>query len=370
VHPSQVAVTHGEEVPMRFPSRARLIHCGATLLLLTGCSEDQPQSPSDEAGAPTLSSLGTSLYDAGAASSRFNGACARQAYRQFDFWVGKSEITDPMGNPAGTNIISKELDGCAVLENYEASGFVGRSLNSYDRATNHWHQHWVDHQGAILDLYGGFQNGAMVMQGIRPTPAGDVLDRITWTPLSGGELRQLWETSTDGGQTFPGVIFDGIYHKRQSLVREPEIPQTFCTDQTLPALFQFDFTLGEWKAELVEPGRSPEVRSTITSGCLIEERIKGKNGYEAIVFTSVRRRLGIWVKTFVDNRGTNVFLKGGLTNGEMVLTGTMPDRHGSSKQVRVTWTEKTADRFVQRWETTDDGGATWKRLFKVRYTRG
>jgi hypothetical protein len=351
---------------MQSLSPGRSLRCGAAILLLAGCSDQAPQSPSD------TPSVATSLYDAGGAQHRVaGGPCSSPAYRQFDFWVGKWEITDPDGNAAGTNIIQKGLDGCAVLESYEASGFVGRSLNSYDAATRQWHQHWVDHQSAVLDLYGGIQNGAMVMQGIRPTPAGDILDRITWTPLQPGEVRQFWQTSTDGGQTFPGVVFDGFYHRRQSLVREPEIPQQFCSDQTIPALFQFDFTLGNWNAEVIEPGRSPEVQSTITkdlSGCLIEERLTGRNGYEAIVFTSVRRRLGIWVKTFVDNRGTSVFLKGRETNGEMVLLGTAPVQ-GGSKQVRVTWSDKTADRFVQLWETTADGGATWRRLLKVRYTR-
>ena len=35
-------------------------------------------------------------------------------------------------------------------------------------------------------------------------------DRITWTPNGDGTVRQLWESSTDGGATW-SVAFDGTY---------------------------------------------------------------------------------------------------------------------------------------------------------------
>ena len=33
-------------------------------------------------------------------------------------------------------------------------GITGRSLNSWDRDTRRWHQHWVDSQGGLLRLEG------------------------------------------------------------------------------------------------------------------------------------------------------------------------------------------------------------------------
>jgi hypothetical protein len=88
-----------------------------------------------------------------------------------------------------------------------------------------------------------------------------------------------------------------------------------------------------------------------------------------MIFTAVRRRLGEWVKTLVDNLGTNVFLKGRLTDGQMVLTGTVPSIDGVSKDVRVTWVEGGPDNFEQRWETTGDGGAMWEQLLVAEYSR-
>jgi hypothetical protein len=41
-------------------------------------------------------------------------------------------------------------------------------------------------------------------------PGKSARQRITWTPLGGGRVRQLWESSTDGGKTW-SVAFDGLY---------------------------------------------------------------------------------------------------------------------------------------------------------------
>jgi hypothetical protein len=223
----------------------------------------------------------------------------------------------------------------------------------------------------------------MLLRGIRPPPgSGRIDDRVTWSAFSADRVRQFWESSSDGGQTYPTVVFDGLYHRRPSVTPDPEVPTGNCSDPAFPALFQFDFTLGEWDVDVVGPHPSetglasaapgrPELRSVIAKDvgdCLIEERLTGRAGYEAIVFTSVRRRLGEWVRTYVDNRGTNVFLKGRVVNGALVLTGTVPTAEGS-QDVRVTWVPDGSDQFEQRWETTADGGASWDRLLLARYNR-
>ena len=143
---------------------------------------------------------------------------------------------------------------------------------------------------------------------------------------------------------------------------------------TTPSLFEFDFTLGVWEVNVTGPqgakGGLP-LRSTITrqiDGCLLEEHVSGRAGYEAIIFTAVRRRLGEWVKTVVDNRGTSVFLSGRMVDGQMVLTGTVPGKGGRPEDARVTWVVRQGG-FDERWETTTDGGATWSPLLTAEYRR-
>ena len=77
------------------------------------------------------------------------------------------------GQQAGHNRIERILEGCALLENWAgAGGMSGKSLNFYK-----------------------------------------TLNRITWTPLPAGQVRQLWETSSDGKSWT--VAFDGLYTRKR-----------------------------------------------------------------------------------------------------------------------------------------------------------
>jgi hypothetical protein len=39
------------------------------------------------------------------------------------------------------------------------------------------------------------------------------VQRISWTRLEDGRVRQLWEATTDGGKTWT-IAFDGLYKRR------------------------------------------------------------------------------------------------------------------------------------------------------------
>ena len=131
---------------------------------------------------------------------------------EFDFWIGKWNVTEN-GKPAGFNHVERILDGCALLENWSgAQGSSGKSLNFYDREDGLWHQTWIDRSGGALFLSGRFANGAMRLEGDRPATAKQpaMHHRITWTPLPGGKVRQLWESTPAGKQQWT-VQFDGLY---------------------------------------------------------------------------------------------------------------------------------------------------------------
>jgi hypothetical protein len=140
--------------------------------------------------------------------------CSGPEHREFDFWLGTWDVT-AQGKPAGTNAITADLKGCVLVEQWTASsGGRGTSLNYYDRRTRSWHQAWIDDRGGSLRLEGGLRDGRMVMQ-TRPSPdakADAAVHRITWSPESGGSVRQVWETSKDGGKTW-STLFDGTYVK-------------------------------------------------------------------------------------------------------------------------------------------------------------
>lgn len=128
-------------------------------------------------------------------------ACNTPDHRAFDFWVGEWRV-EANGKLAGHNTITKSYDGCVLEERWRgARGMKGTSLNIYDATTEKWHQTWVDSNGTLLLIDGGITDGVMRM--------GNATNRITWTRLDGGRLRQVWEQTTDG-KTW-AVVFDGVY---------------------------------------------------------------------------------------------------------------------------------------------------------------
>jgi hypothetical protein len=140
------------------------------------------------------------------------GPCAAPEYRQFDFWLGEWEVRTPAGKLAGRNTITRMLGGCVLQERWRgARGHQGTSYNIYDASRRRWHQTWVDDEGLLLQLEGGYADGRMVLSGEIVDSAGrPVKQRITWERMDGGRVRQRWDSSSDG-VTWE-TQFEGIYN--------------------------------------------------------------------------------------------------------------------------------------------------------------
>ena len=143
--------------------------------------------------------------------------CMSEQHRQFDFWVGEWDVSDPAGKPVGRSRIESRLGQCVVHEHwFGAGGTVGESFNIRNADTGQWEQFWVDNGGNRLHLKGGLVGKAMVLEGVRDKPSAQTgltqRERITWTPNADGSVRQLWETSADDGKRW-ATSFDGLYRK-------------------------------------------------------------------------------------------------------------------------------------------------------------
>lgn len=139
--------------------------------------------------------------------------CSAEEFRQFDFWLGEWNVEAP-ANPGAVSrsSITSTNGGCTIHEHYRSpAGYQGSSLNFYDAARKRWHQTWIDNEGQPLYLEGGRQGGSMVL-----ATTGDPrnVERITWTPLPDGRVRQHWESTADGGETWT-TVFDGYYSRRE-----------------------------------------------------------------------------------------------------------------------------------------------------------
>ena len=141
-------------------------------------------------------------------------ACSGAEFRQFDFWLGKWKVIGPRGKPVGTSEISRASEGCAIREQWtSAAGKGGMSINYYDPADQKWHQDWVGGDGTVLHLRGGMVGEAMILSGETQDAKGSsTMNRITWTPLPEGKVKQEWALSSDAGGTWK-TIFVGIYEK-------------------------------------------------------------------------------------------------------------------------------------------------------------
>jgi hypothetical protein len=157
------------------------------------------------------------------ATNAQSAACASLEHRQFDFWVGEWDVFDYIsgqkGASAGTNLITKEFNSCVIQEHWTGSqGGRGGSFNTYQPFEKKWHQVWVDDGGTFLHLTGEFKDGAMVLAGDHPgqNPGVRVTERITWNLVNNDpdQVRQLWQQSTDGGNTW-SVAFDGLYIRKK-----------------------------------------------------------------------------------------------------------------------------------------------------------
>ena len=141
--------------------------------------------------------------------------CAEGKFREFDFWAGEWDVRDAEGNAAGINTISKEENGCVLVERWRsAKGGTGQSYNYYDPSDGKWKQLWIGFN-ILLHMEGGLKDGAMRLEGPLQYlgQSRTTILRGTWSVLPDGGVRQLFEESEDNGATWT-VWFDGYYTRR------------------------------------------------------------------------------------------------------------------------------------------------------------
>ncbi len=136
--------------------------------------------------------------------------------RELDFWLGDWDVSNPQGQRAGENHVTRDLRGCVIREAWtDAYGDRGTSVNFYDPATARWHQVWTSDNGTVTHYQGVFADGAMrfAASGFGDADGQTHFRRMTFTPNEDGTVRQLIEDSSDGEHW--SVSFDGRYRRQQ-----------------------------------------------------------------------------------------------------------------------------------------------------------
>ena len=174
-------------------------------------------------GTPLGSTIqATAEFEGLAENARFAAAitamapCTDPVYRAFDFWLGEWDVNTPSSPQTASSRISSRHGGCVVLEEFDAGAYSGMSINFVDSTTGRWHQSWMANNGIPIYLEGNLNaEGAMVLSDadLPISTATGTINRVTWSQEEGGAVRQFWEVSSDGGETW-STAFDGLYTPR------------------------------------------------------------------------------------------------------------------------------------------------------------
>lgn len=150
--------------------------------------------------------------------------CSSPEARQFDFWLGKWDLSWPAeqsGGEAGrrhtgTNNITKMFGDCVIEENFATDDgrLLGHSVSVYDEKAAMWRQTWVDSSGAYLWFTGSF-NGEVMELRTEPVQRDDetVVQRMIFTDITGDSLEWTWQGSRDGGETW-NDLWNVSYRRR------------------------------------------------------------------------------------------------------------------------------------------------------------
>ena len=145
--------------------------------------------------------------------------CRQQPeHRQLDFWVGDWRVVNG-STLLGANRVELVNGDCTVQENWTSAGAGGggKSWSFYDTSIRKWRQLFIFDTGVIWEYTGELRDGAMHFErSIPATPnAPAAVQRMTFFPIARDSVRQLIQSSTDGGKTWT-VGFDGMYVRASS----------------------------------------------------------------------------------------------------------------------------------------------------------
>ena len=136
-----------------------------------------------------------------------------------------------------------------------------------------------------------------------------------------------------------------------------------------PESKQLDFWVGEWTASH-SGGKGTSRITKILGGCVILEQFTGAPGskLDGHSVSTCDRLTKKWKQTWVDNTSAYLDFNGGMQDGKMMFWREAED-NGKKFMQRMIFQDVTKDRFKWLWQSSIDGGKTWKTTWNIVYTR-
>ena len=146
-------------------------------------------------------------------------------------------------------------------------------------------------------------------------------------------------------------------------------PQFPCEDDERFAAF--DFWVGEW--DVHGPQGNLAGTNVITSehrGCVVVENYHTASGFTGMSINYLDKITGEWVQIWNDNSGSQINIRGGMTDEGMSMEGTIHYvANNTTEKFRALWTPLDDGRVRQFFEQYDAGSGEWNTWFEGFYTR-
>jgi hypothetical protein len=134
---------------------------------------------------------------------------------------------------------------------------------------------------------------------------------------------------------------------------------------------EFDFWVGKWDVHVANGTLAGYNEITaVQRGCLLLEDWSNVSGGGGESINYVDKITGEWVQVWNDASGSQINIRGGMTNDGMLMVGTLHTvGTGVTKPFRALWTPLPDGRVRQFFEQSNDDGETWVSWFEGFYTR-
>lgn len=132
---------------------------------------------------------------------------------------------------------------------------------------------------------------------------------------------------------------------------------------------QFDFWIGDWEVRSARGallGHNRIARGG--NGCWLHEHWRSARGHHGTSLNAWDAQAGRWRQFWVGADGMVLRLEGGLRDGAMEMEGALPGERGPQRQ-RIRWAPQADGSVTQRWDVSDDDGASWRTVFIGVYRR-
>ncbi|WP_411030125.1 hypothetical protein [Spongiimicrobium sp. 3-5] len=146
---------------------------------------------------------------------------------------------------------------------------------------------------------------------------------------------------------------------------------------SLPEEKSFDFWVGKWHASWDEGdgkiGKATNKITKILDSKVIKEDFRitegqGK-GFKGISISIYQPKLKRWKQAWADNQGGYYDLIGEFDDDKRIFKTQVVEKDGKKIVSRMVFMDIKKNSFTWDWESSYDGGKTWKLLWRIKYER-